>query len=819
MILYSKFVKNTNFGCFKAYKTVVGIFLLATSFAHAQNCDLTITGKVLGLHDKIPLEAAVVQVKGKSITSSTITSSDGVFIFKNLCPQKLTIKISHLNCKDLIKEVDLKKSIVLELLMDHHIETLEEVVISKQKTDKLSATAKVYSLTESEKERYNTKGLAGALEQISGVNTLSTGNSIAKPIIHGMFGSRVGIVYNNLMLENQQWGQDHAPNIDINAFENIRVIKGASTLKYGGSIPGGVVVLESSLPRPVDSIYGKTILNGMTNGKGMGIVSSWVKSYENGTYVKAQGTLRKNGDFSAPNYILTNTGSNEKNISISVGKNGFHNKWNVYFSYFNTEIGILKSAHIGSIRDLLRSIEADTPSVIEPFDYGIESPKQANRHYTTSFAYTKFLNSYQKLNVKYSWQKNDREEYDLRRGDLKYTPALDLRLNTHDLVANFQWSDNNGSYDTGVFLQIQDNYSNPDTEVRRLIPDYLKAKWGGYATASFTFSDKLNYTVGLRYEHLNNDVRKWYKNNRWESKNYNELLGPYVVNEIAGERLVKRNLVFNTLSFSTGIRYKSSPNYDVNLNYNYSERAPDIAEMFSDGLHHSLATIEYGNPFLKKEKTHKMVLDFEKREGQFRFIASPFITYGEHYIIIEPIGIEQTIRGAFPVWEYSSTNALLTGADVDIFYDLSSTTQLKHNTSWVHGTNKNTNEPLIIPPLTTTNQIKYSPSKWNSFSMAVNSKIVFRQHRFPLNNPENIAVIENGEKVYKQVDISTPPDGYHNLGLDLNWGPYTINESNINIALSFENLLDISYRDYMNRLRFYADEVGRNVMLQIKISH
>ncbi|MDG1822420.1 MAG: TonB-dependent receptor [Flavobacteriaceae bacterium] len=817
MILYSMLLKYSNFSCCNVFKTVVGIFLLTTSFGYSQNCNLSITGKVISFHDKKPLETAVVQIVGE--TKNAVTSVDGVFVFENLCPKKLTIKISHINCEDFVTKIDLTASVTLELFMDHHIETLEEVVISKERTDKLSSTTKVYSLTESEKERYNTKGLAGALEQISGVNTLSTGNSIAKPVIHGMFGSRVGIVYNNLMLENQQWGQDHAPNIDINAFEDIRVIKGASALKYAGSIAGGIVVLESSLPIPIDSLYGKTILNGMTNGKGMGIVSSWVKSYENGTYIKAQGTLRKNGDFSAPNYMLTNTGSHEKNIALSVGKNGFHSMWNVYFSYFNTEIAILKSAHIGSIRDLLGAIEADSPSVIEPFAYGIESPKQANTHHTTSLSYSKFLSSNQKLNIKYSWQKNNREEYDLRRGDLKYTPAIDLRLNTHDITTNYEWSRNKGSYDGGLFFQVQDNYSNPDTEVRRLIPDYLKVKWGGYATASFNLSDKVNYAIGMRYEHQSNDVRKWYRNNRWESKNYEELLGSYVINEVVGQRLVSRDLIFNTVSFSTGVRYMPSSRYRIALNFNYAERAPDIAEMFSDGLHHSLATIEYGNPFLTKEKTHKLVLDVEKREGLFTFIASPFITFGEHYIIIEPTGVEQTIRGAFPVWEYSAVNALLAGIDVDLTYEINSELEFRQSTSWVHGTNKNTEKPLIIPPVTTTNQIRYSPQKWNAFSIALHSKITFTQHRFPLNNPDDVPVIENGQKLYKEVDISTPPNGYHNLGLDLNWGPYKIKESAINIGLSFDNLFNVGYRDYMNRLRFYADEAGRNVMFQIKISH
>ena len=74
---------------------------------------------------------------------------------------------------------------------------------------------------------------------------MSTGNKVAKPVIHGMFGSRVGIIYDGVMLENQQWGQDHAPNIDLNAFDRIRVIKGSSVLKYSGSNPGGLIIIDS----------------------------------------------------------------------------------------------------------------------------------------------------------------------------------------------------------------------------------------------------------------------------------------------------------------------------------------------------------------------------------------------------------------------------------------------------------------------------------------------------------------------------------------------------------------------------------------------
>lgn len=800
-------------------KSVVNIVLLATGFAFSQDCNMSLEGRVIGIHDNAPLEAAVIQVVGTP--TATISVADGRFVLENLCSGKLTLKISHLNCEELIKEIDIRESASFEFFLDHHVESLEEVVVAKQKTDKLSSTAKVYAVTEAQKDRYSAKGLADVLELISGVTILATGNSIGKPVIHGMFGSRVGIVYNGSMLENQQWGQDHAPNVDLNAFENIRVVKGAATLKYSGAKPGGMVILESNSPKPVDSLYGKTILSGMTNGKGVSIVSSWVKSYQNGTYIKAQGTLKRNGDFSAPDYVLSNTGSNEKNLSFSLGKNGFHNKWKLYFSYFDNEVGILKSAHIGNVADLLRAIEAGTPNVINPFSYEINNPKQANKHYTTSLEYATYFNDNRKLNIKYSWQKNNRKEYDVRRGDFKNIAAIDLHLNTHDLTTNYEWSSDTGTFDTGVFAQIQDNYSNPNTGVKRLIPDYLKVKAGGYGTASFRPNETFTYGLGLRYEYQNNTVQKFYTNRLWAAKNYEATLRPYVIKEFPSksQKLVERDVAFNTIALNAGAKYKLSSSYVVGLNYNYAQRAPDIAEMFSDGLHHSLATIEYGNPFLEKEKTHKVMLDVEKKEGDLTFSLSPFFTYGQNYIIIEPTGVEQTIRGAFPVWEYKAVNAILKGVDFDLAYNFSQHIQLKHSTSWVHGTNADTKTPLInISPVTLTNQIQFSLPKWKSFFIAVNSQNVLRQRRFPETNP-TVSVFEDGKKIDKIVDISTPPGGYHHLGVDLNWGTYALFSSKVNVSLTFDNILNTRYRDYLNRLRFYSDEVGRNVMLQIKITH
>ena len=182
---------------------------------------------------------------------------------------------------------------------------------------------------------------------------MTTGNGISKPMIHGMFGSRVGIIYDGIQIENQQWGQDHAPNIDQNAFDEIRLVKGAGVLKYSGDTPGGIVVLENRLPAINDSLYGKSILNGYTNGRGLNFISSWTKSYSNGNYFKAQGTIKRRGDFLHQIIYCLIRVQTKTIFHFRWEKNKILSQWKTNFSYFSQEIGILRSSHVGNVNDLV----------------------------------------------------------------------------------------------------------------------------------------------------------------------------------------------------------------------------------------------------------------------------------------------------------------------------------------------------------------------------------------------------------------------------------------------------------------------------------
>ena len=802
---------------FKPLKTVANsFFLLATCFLFSQDCKLVLEGKILDIYDNAPLEAAVIQVRGTN--QNAVSSKDGSFVLNKLCVGKLTLVISHLNCEKRIEVIDLLSSTYQTFYMDHHLEMLDEVVLEEEKTNTVSLTAKVVALTEIQKERYSGDGLAKAIAQFSGVNILSTGSGLAKPIIHGMFGSRVGVVYDQTVLENQQWGQDHAPSVDINAFDNIQIVKGVSTLQYTGDNPGGLVILESTTPMSIDSIYGKTLLQANDNNKGINLLSSLIRSYESGVFLKAQGTYKNYGDSVAPDYVLTNTALNENNLSLTVGKQSPKSEWKLYASVFNNEVGILRSSHVGSVRDLYQSISLNTPRVILPFSHGISAPKQTNNHLTTTLLYRKTTSSNQNWGLQYGWQRNNRKEFDVRRGENKYIPSIDLYLNTHSAQAHYEWTQGLATFKSGVFAQIQDNYSNPDTGVKRLIPDYIKFKTGGYLTAIVN-PDRFTIGFGVRYEHSNNEVQKYYKLSRWNLENYEQSLGKYVTKELYNQRLIRRRLFFNTFSLHGGLRYNLSNSQDIGFNYSLSQRAPDIAELFSDGLHHSLATIEYGNPFLTKETNHKLVLDYSKTSGDFQFNFSPYLTLSRDFIVIEPEGVELTIRGAFPVWEFRAVDATFKGIDVDLLYTPIKGVTLKNNTSWIYAKDTNADQPLVnIPPLSLRNSILVSPARWEKFSFELNAKHVFRQNQYPDHNFETY-IVEDGQYITKTIDISTPPPSHNLIGADLRWGPYAFFSSKVNISLSVDNLLDSSYRNYLNRLRYYADEQGHNVLLQIKFSY
>jgi len=796
---------------------IILIILLSSSMvSYSQNCTSSLSGSVLDLHDGKPLAEALLLIAGTNTTAET--DGNGKFTIKGLCNRSYSIQVAHQSCLTKIFSVKIEGNSTKTFKLEHHLEEFNEIIIKGRSLKDKSKTIQNHKISRAEIERFSSGSLGDALNKISGVSSLNTGNSIIKPLINGLHSSRVVIVNNGVRMQDQEWGAEHAPNIDINVADNITLIKGAGSLQYGGDAIGGVIIAESANAPVKDTLFGKTILSGQTNGQGGTVTSRLMKSTKNGWSYALQGTLKRFGDFEAPDYVLSNTGVFQRNASIKVALNKFNYTLESYYSFFKNEIGILSPSHLGSSSDLARAINSDVPLRIDPFTYDISPPNQEVTHHLARLKATKLFESIGRLSFQYDFQMNERLEFDIRRGDRSNIPSVDLELLTHtislDLVSDLS---DDLELKTGVLGRFQKNTPNPDTGVRRLIPDYDRYDFGIYSIFDYKVNDNLVVEFGGRYDYSHLDVFKFYITSFWEFRNYDQLFSDIVVEETGNQTLTNPVFDYHNISVTGGLNYSFNTNYKLLANYSLASRAPNASELFSDGLHHSAARFEIGDLSFTSEVAHKFGLTLKKENGIFNFNFSPYLNVINDFILIEPINFDNTKRGSFPFWEYRQTDALIFGFDFDVSYAFTENLRFEHQFSFLRGRDLTLVLPLInMPPLETRNEIVYKNKRFKNLQIALENQYVFRQNEFPNNNFEAF-IAELDTDVL--VNISTPPNAYNLLNfrssLDFELGK----NSNFTVGAGINNILNTSYRNYLNRLRYYADDLGRNFLITLKINY
>jgi iron complex outermembrane receptor protein len=279
------------------------------------------------------------------------------------------------------------------------------------------------------------------------------------------------------------------------------------------------------------------------------------------------------------------------------------------------------------------------------------------------------------------------------------------------------------------------------------------------------------------------------------------------------------NPVFNyhNISAAIGLTYDINNKNKVLTNVSMAMRPPNPAELFSEGLHHSAARIEIGDLRNDQETSYRWSGTYNYQSYNTNVVVEAFYNYINNYIVIEPTGTEQTIRGAFPVWQYRQTNAQLFGIDLSATHKFSERFSFSNKSSFIKGYEINNDRPLIdIPAVRTINSIEFNKAEWNNFNTTLTSEFVFRQNEFPDNNFEQFIAAED---TFVLVDVSTPPAAYHLLNWKAGVDFKISKKSILNANLSVNNILNTNYRDYLNRLRYFADDLGRNVMLQLKVNY
>lgn len=757
--------------------------LTAALFAQGgSGCELTLSGRVFDEHDGSPLSYAEVFIP--ALGKGSVADEQGHYRITALCPGTYLVPVSHLGCEPVQREVRLSADAVLDFRLEHHAEELRELEVVQARPDEQVGQPS-RSIGRDAMATGAELGLAGALAVIPGVQVLSSGPTIGKPMIHGLSGNRVLILNQGIRQEDQQWGGEHAPSLDPLSADRITVVKGAASVQYGSDAIGGAVIAEPvELPRDAP-VSGELRGLGQWNGRGggaSGLLEGGVKGLA-GFGWRVQGSGRYLGDSEAARYVLSNTGLREWGGSAAVGYRDHRRGADVYYSRFTRELGILRAAHIGSTTDLLRAIESGQPWYTAPFSYAIDAPRQTVTHHLLRAHGSIALSARGRLEVSYGYQANDRQEYDIRRAGRSATPALDLWLATHTGEAVVKhWLGSHVHGKAGISAMKQDNVNIPGTGVRPLIPDYSRESLGAFAVEHMPVGERWELEAGARVEGTLLRVIRFDRD---------------------GRRLTSEHR-FTNAAVALGASWLASDGARLRFGLASAYRPPHVSELYSEGLHHGAAAIEEGDAALGPERSVKATVDAEAAllDGRLRVDATLHASRIDGFIYLRPEGRRLTIRGAFPVFRYTATDALMGGLDASAAVTLSRRFTWRMSGSTVLARDRRLDEWLFLMPADRVeHSLLYRVPKaggWHGLEAGATHRLVAAQRRFP-----------------EGLDFAPPPPAYQLFALSAS-AARMIGKGELRIGIQANNLFNTAYRDYLDRFRYFADARGRDIVLTVR---
>jgi iron complex outermembrane receptor protein len=702
--------------------------------------------------------------------------------------------------------------------MKPEIRQLQNVIIEdKRSHGSISQTESL--LSGKRLDRVAGRSLGEALKSLPGITALQTGPTVFKPAIHGLHSSRVLILNNEIRLEGQQWGADHAPEIDPFTASSVSVIKDAAAIKYGSDALAGVVMVSPPELPSEPGLGGDVSLIGSANGR-MGVFSGQLEgSPKNNTALgwRLQGTMRKAGDFHTADYSLTNTGTEEANVSGAFGYHGERKGLEVFVSHFSGSLGILRGSVTGSLEDLATAMETEPPAYTSDFSYTVTSPRQRAQHDLIKLkGHHHFLND-QVVRFQYGFQYNHRQEYDVRRGALNEIPSIDLKLATHTLDGEWEHVHIDRRLGSvGLNLLLQDNENVPGTQRIPFVPNFGNFTAGLYLIEQWP-RGRWTLETGARYDFRRYDVRGRDYRNELYASTFN----------------------FSNLSGTAGAQYTPSEKANFKTNLGLAWRPPNVAELYSFGLHQSAGAVEYGllldhddnhildpdSAGIASEVAVKWVNTYSLSGQRVSFEATGHISFIDNFIYLRPGGVTTTVRGAFPYFRYHQAAALFTGVDGFISWVMSARFTLEGKISLLYAADvQNDDVFLYIPPNQGQITLQYqfpNAGSWLDGYVSAGAQLIARQGNAPrtITVSEFIGAIESGQDPLggdnSNFDFADAPPGYALASVQTGV-TRAVKKGRFVLRVEVNNLLNADYREYTNRMRYYADDIGRNITVALK---
>ncbi|MBX2932563.1 MAG: TonB-dependent receptor [Chitinophagaceae bacterium] len=789
------------------------VLMFSTANLYAQ---LNILGNVKDATTNKPLNGASIYLPELKI--GTISDTNGNFSITNLKKGTYLLQITFTGYKTLSKKIDLLSNTTLNLLMESSAKELNEVIVTgvTHATELKRNPVIVATIDKAAFRENSATNLIDALKEIPGISQISTGPNISKPVIRGLGYNRIITLNNGIKQEGQQWGDEHGIEIDEYSIDRAEIIKGPGSLLYGSDGIAGV--LNFLPPKPVlnGTVKTQLLTNYQSNNNLIGYSLSnagnkngfqWLGRFSN----KYAGNYQNKYDGK-----VYNSGYKEYNGNLSLGITKRWGHSSLSFNSYNTTLGIVEGERdsVGNFifEDMLGNEVSVSKNDLK--GYTIGTPYQKVNHFSITSNNLFILNK-GTIHTDIGFQQNRRREFEEAANPNE--AALYLSLSTINYNIRYNVEKKNGwEASVGIGGMWQTN-KNKGEEF--LIPDYSLFDIGVFVFTQKTL-DKLTLAGGLRFDNRNMHTKELYLDGNGE---------PIAIPDANSElKFAQFNKNYYGLSGSIGLSYQSSKNATLKFNFSNGFRAPNIAELASNGKHEGAFRYEIGNQNLKPEFSHQLDLAYLLNTEHITFEVSPFINFISHYSFLEKL---KDINGndvfpdpndPAPAFQYTSGNATLVGGEIyiDIHPHPLDWLHIENSFSYVQATqNKQSDSTKYLPFIPAPHYRGGLKVELNNVSKSIsNCYIKFNVDNYFAQN-----------KVYSAFETETPTAAYtlFSAGVGASFKAFKKKDC-INVYLSGNNLTNIGYQNHLSRLKYAPENLvsgrtgvynmGRNISLKMIVN-
>lgn len=724
------------------------VLLICGFISHAQN---SLQGSVINTDTQEPLEQ--VSIYFPQLEKGTVTDQEGKYTLTNLPEGKYKIIASYIGFLTYSTSITIQSGAnSLNIILTPSAIEMQEVIVSTP-FHKLQRE-NVMKVEQEKMATLRTNGaitLADGIRSIAGVESVSTGIGIGKPVIRGLSANRVLVYSQGIRLENQQFGDEHGLGISDAGIESIEVIKGPASLLYGSDALGGVLYLNPEKYAIGGTSSGDINLNYFSNTEGIASNLGYKTSGEKLKFLVRAG-IASHADYLAGNDLrVTNSRFKEYDLKSGLAYQSGNFKTDLRYNYNKSDLGIPEE--IGA---QTKSRTPDTPF------------QELQSHILSSSTDLFFKESSLKVILGYIF--NDRKEYEEGEADIA---ALDMNLSTFNY--NLQYHLPKGKHlETIIGVQGMDQ-TNKNFGEEVLIPDATTKDIGVLSTSHIHLGTS-DVQIGLRYDH------------RKISGDENGTFG-----EEGYIAALDRN--FNSINAALGIRSDLAKNLVGRFNVASGFRAPNLAELTSNGIHEGTNRFEIGDADLKNEKNIQLDLSLEYSNEHIEVFINGFHNTINDFIYVEPNG---DFVGTDPVYIYRQQDATLYGCEIGFHLH-------PHPLDWLHiestfetvtGMLKNDEDLPLIPANKFTNTLRIEDN-------APATSWVQKGYGYLT----LLAVLDQN----RVSAFETPTPGYMLLNAGFG-GSVKVFGNEMELRVSVNNVLDKTYISHLSRLKIDGiPNIGRNI--------